>query len=473
MGKGKFGSIVAEILAENERRRKEVPLDFYSVIHPSNLFTVTQRTRSLLRLLRREGIASLAGLRILEVGCGAADWLLNFVSWGATPEHLCGIDIDGQQIAQAVRKLPSADLRPGNAANLPWFDDHFDIVLQATAFTSILDSEFKKAIATEMIRVTKPGGLILWYDFRFDNPWNPHVRGIGARELKQLFPGCSLRLKRVTLLPPLARWIVPLSWAVALLFEKIPPLRTHILACIRSPGPTAREHALRRPQPPSFTGAQERPWEGIYYSPMSASQAREVANLHSLCFRDFFLTGLGEHILSLYYSHYHGRADSICFVARTRRGKIIGFVAGSRNYRNFIRSFYRAQFLQLALGIIRAFFLSSDLRSKIRQRTPQIKDAIASLFRIRHSHESLETTQSRLSREQAGLASVAVHQHLRGRGVAVQLFQMFEQRAKELGVREVELSVLASNARAIGFYKKLGWLAVGRDERDLIFRKRL
>ncbi len=232
----RFGEQIAAVLAENERRRREIPADFYSLMRLPNLFMYTQRNRSLLRLLRRERIIFLAGRKILEVGCGCGEWLVDFMAWGATPELLSGIDVDEKQIAHAAEKIPAADLRVGNAAELPWRDAFFDIVLQATLFTSILNPDFKKAVAAEMMRVVKPGGLILWYDFRFDNPWNPHVRGIGAREIKRLFPGCSFRLRRLTLLPPLARKIVPVSWLAALLLEKLPFLRTHILASIRPRG---------------------------------------------------------------------------------------------------------------------------------------------------------------------------------------------------------------------------------------------
>jgi len=83
-----------------------------------------------------------------------------------------------------------------------------------------------------MRRVLEPGGVILWYDFRYDNPRNPHVRGIGAREIRSLFPGCTVRLRRVTLAPPIARRLVPFSWTVAYLVEKLPLLRTHYLGVI-------------------------------------------------------------------------------------------------------------------------------------------------------------------------------------------------------------------------------------------------
>ncbi len=472
MGNESFDRIVADILAENERRRREIPADFYSVIHPPNLFISTQRKRSLLRLLHREGIASLSRLRILDVGCGPGDWLLDFVSWGATPDLLCGIDIDEQQIAAASRKLPTADLRLGNACELPWPDGCFDLVLQATVFTSILNTEFKKAIAAEIIRVTRPVGLILWFDFRFNNPWNRHVRGIGGNELRRLFPGCSVSLNRVTLLPPLARHVVPVSWVLGLLLEKIPPLRTHILACIRSPRRLRAERAAKagslscRP-----ISQKENAREEVHYSPMGESEAREVASLHRICFQDFFLTGLGDTVLSVYYSHYNTRADSICFVARTAAGEIVGFVAGSRHYDSFIRSFCRANFWTLAIGMIKAFFVSSDMRNKIRERFPQIRYTVESLFKTGDSRDVPDWTEKHSTEETAGLASVAVSPRFRGSGAAAELFGLFEHRAKQLGARVVELSVLQSNARAIAFYRKVGWEATGCDGRNLVFRK--
>ena len=53
--------------------------------------------------------------------------------------------------------------------------DSFDFVFQSTVFTSILDSEVRKEVAGEMLRVLKPGGVILWYDFHVNNPRNPDV----------------------------------------------------------------------------------------------------------------------------------------------------------------------------------------------------------------------------------------------------------------------------------------------------------
>jgi ribosomal protein S18 acetylase RimI-like enzyme len=212
---------------------------------------------------------------------------------------------------------------------------------------------------------------------------------------------------------------------------------------------------------------------GIHYLTMTRALADEVAELHALCFREFFLTGLGRGILSLYYSHYDDRPDSITFVARSPSGRVIGFVAGSRNYEEFLHTFYRANFLPLALAIVRALFSNAEIRGKFRQRTTHIKTAVRSLFRNRHAARQVQTADGLSASERAGLASVAVHPDFRGSGVAVELFRLFEERARRLGVRRVELSVLASNARAIAFYKKVGWQVTRYDEGYVVFEKML
>jgi len=80
--------------------------------------------------------------------------------------------------------------------------------------------------------VLGPGGVVLWYDFTL-NPRNRDTRGINRDELRVLFPGLRPRIRRVTLAPPLARLIAPRSWLAAELLERVPVLRTHLLATLR------------------------------------------------------------------------------------------------------------------------------------------------------------------------------------------------------------------------------------------------
>jgi len=223
------------ILGEYERRAREVPPDFYALYRPANLFNYQGQQRALLKALHAAAMIPLAERRILETGCGQGQWLAIYEAFGAQRANLAAVDLDPARAAFAAARFPGADIRQGNATELPWSDKSFDIVSQSTMFTSVLDPATRLAIAGEMLRVLKTGGAILWYDFLFDNPRNPNVRGIGRSEIRRLFPGCETRLWRVTLAPPLARRLVPVSWSLARLLEKFRILNTHYFGIVRKP----------------------------------------------------------------------------------------------------------------------------------------------------------------------------------------------------------------------------------------------
>lgn len=223
---------IDRIRREYERREREIPADYYSLARPAALFGYTERVRQVIAALRREALYPPAGLDICEVGCGTGQWLADLVTWGADPARMAGIDLLEGRLQTARQRLPAADLRAGDAAELPWPNESFDLVVQSTLFTSILDPDLKRRVALQMLRVLRPGGRILWYDFFRNNPKNPHVRGVGTAEIRALFPGRRVELRRVTLAPPLARLVVPVSRRLALLLEKLPFLRTHYLGVI-------------------------------------------------------------------------------------------------------------------------------------------------------------------------------------------------------------------------------------------------
>jgi ubiquinone/menaquinone biosynthesis C-methylase UbiE len=221
------------ILQEYRRRERELPPDFYSLTRPGILFTYQQRVRATLAALAREGLLPLSGKRILEVGCGTGGWLVDFESWGAERSRLAGIDLDPARAEIARRRLAEADIRVGDAASLPWPAGSFDIVLQSTVLSSILDQGTRRQVAAEMVRVLAPSGVIVWYDFFMNNPSNPNVRGVRAPELRALFPGFRVALERVTLAPPLARRLAPLTWLLPLFLERLRVLNSHYLGVLR------------------------------------------------------------------------------------------------------------------------------------------------------------------------------------------------------------------------------------------------
>jgi ubiquinone/menaquinone biosynthesis C-methylase UbiE len=222
----------ARIRAAYARREEDDPR--YSWFSPGQRFILQQRERRLLALLQRFGFAALESKTILEVGCGTGQWLRDFVKWGARPENVSGIDLLAERVSRAQRLCaPAVSIYCASAAQLPFANERFDLVLQSTVFTSILDRDLKQRIAAEMMRVLKVDGLILWYDYHVNNPWNSDVRGVNRGEIARLFPGCRIELERTTLVPPLTRLLAPYSYMACYLLEKISPLCTHYLGVIR------------------------------------------------------------------------------------------------------------------------------------------------------------------------------------------------------------------------------------------------
>lgn len=220
-----------------ERRRTE-KARLYSWFSKGQLFWFQELERSLLGLLSDNGVESLEAKTILDIGCGSGHWIREFVKLGAMPENLTGIDLLDWRIDAARRTCPTGvRLECGNAESLGFADRSFDVIVQFTVFSSILDSNMKRKVASEMLRVLKEDGFIIWYDFFVRDPRNQDVSSITKAEIYHLFPDCQVEFRRVSLALPLARLIAPYSWLLCYLLEKMKVLNTHYLALIRRTAP--------------------------------------------------------------------------------------------------------------------------------------------------------------------------------------------------------------------------------------------
>lgn len=223
---------IERIKKEYTRRAKEIPADYYSLDNPANLFMISTRKKAVESIVKKN-VPSLADCRILDVGCGRGDGLADFISWGASENNLCGIEILPDRIERASQRFPRADLKLGGGAELPWNSETFDIVSQSTVFSSILEPELRSKLASEMLRVLKPGGFILWYDFTVNNPRNRGVRGVTRNEVEKLFSGAGFKFHKITLAPPLTRLLAGFSLKLCGALENLGFLNTHLLAVIR------------------------------------------------------------------------------------------------------------------------------------------------------------------------------------------------------------------------------------------------
>jgi len=186
-------------------------------------------------LLKRSGFLPLTEKRILDVGCGTGEQLGLFLNWGARPENLFGIDLLPERIRVAQQTFPQITLQIANAESLPFADGAFDLISVFTVFTSILSRQMAANISREMARMLKPGGGVLWYDFRINNPLNKHVGGVTRKQIQKLFPGFGMTVETLSLLPPLARRLGAATKLLYLSLNSVPFLRTHLLGLLVKP----------------------------------------------------------------------------------------------------------------------------------------------------------------------------------------------------------------------------------------------
>jgi ubiquinone/menaquinone biosynthesis C-methylase UbiE len=124
----------------------------------------SQQYWCLATLMRGTGRSSLAGLKILDVGCGKGRFLRACLDMGASPENLFGVDLYSRAIDEARELSPHLHFQASNGTDLDFPDGKFDLLTQFVAFSSIFNDKLRTRLASEMIRVLKPGGYIFWWD---------------------------------------------------------------------------------------------------------------------------------------------------------------------------------------------------------------------------------------------------------------------------------------------------------------------
>jgi len=135
----------------------------YTYANPAFAFHMQEREWAILKLFRKENIV-LKGAKILEVGCGTGHILQRLVEFGA--EEAWGLELMQNRASIAKKRYPILHIQRGNAAQLPYGDSVFDLVIQFMCISSVLDEAIRKDIASEMWRVLRPGGVLLSYDLR-------------------------------------------------------------------------------------------------------------------------------------------------------------------------------------------------------------------------------------------------------------------------------------------------------------------
>jgi 2-polyprenyl-3-methyl-5-hydroxy-6-metoxy-1,4-benzoquinol methylase len=167
-------------------------------------------------------------ISLLEIGAGNGTNAEIFLNLGFKIQNMYFNELLPERILAIKSNYPSNMVYEGNAIEIP-IDKKFDVIFQSTVFTSILNTENRKKLADRMLNLLNPNGVILWYDFIYNNPKNKNVKKVDVSELKSLFSKShKIYYKKITLAPPIGRKVKQFYK----LFN-VPFLRSHILAIIK------------------------------------------------------------------------------------------------------------------------------------------------------------------------------------------------------------------------------------------------
>jgi ubiquinone/menaquinone biosynthesis C-methylase UbiE len=115
-----------------------------------------------LRLLGLRMFRPKKGMSILDVGCGTGSYLEFYQRFQC---NLFGIDPSSAMLEIAKERLgQEADLYHGSAADMPYPDQSFDLIVSMLVLHEI-DHVIRLAVIDEIKRVLKPGGKLLLIDF--------------------------------------------------------------------------------------------------------------------------------------------------------------------------------------------------------------------------------------------------------------------------------------------------------------------
>ncbi|GAB2899218.1 class I SAM-dependent methyltransferase [Paralcaligenes ginsengisoli] len=224
-----------DLVVERYERRKAMGVDSrYNIINAAVWQALLEKQKALFRLLSAHLNTQISETTLLEIGCGSGSNLVELIRLGFDPSNLIGNELLDEKLALARKNLPnSVVLYPGDATSLNILDESLDLVYQSTVFSSLIDNEFQQDLANNMWRWVKPGGAILWYDFIYNNPSNPDVRGVSLKRVKTLFPEAKISTIRVTLAPPISRRVTKIHSSLYTLCNLFPFLRTHVFCWIQ------------------------------------------------------------------------------------------------------------------------------------------------------------------------------------------------------------------------------------------------
>lgn len=172
---------------------------------------------------------------------------------------------------------------------------------------------------------------------------------------------------------------------------------------------------------------------------VSKEDISQVVDVHKASFKNFFLTELGDHFLSVYYKCV-GKDKRGILLGFYEDEKLYGFAAATTLSKNFNRNLILENFFQFSIIGIRLLFTKFP--------------ALVRLFK-----NFTKTNASINDRgEYAELLSIGVSHKKQGRGIGKKLLLKLEETLKTKDCTQLSLTTdFYDNEKAMGFYHSLGY----------------
>ena len=140
--------------------------DNWGPLIPEIQFGEGQFRDLLIEALREHGLgtADMAGLSVVELGCGWGRNLHQFVEMGIPARNIAGIDLIENFIVFGKSQNPAFNIVAGDATRTPFGDGAVDIVLLHTVLSAITDRDLHAKVLREARRLVKPTGLVIVFD---------------------------------------------------------------------------------------------------------------------------------------------------------------------------------------------------------------------------------------------------------------------------------------------------------------------
>ena len=190
---------------------------------------------------------------------------------------------------------------------------------------------------------------------------------------------------------------------------------------------------------------------------MSREMIPEVGNIHREAFAGYMNTRLGNSYLEAFLNWFLKADRALALVALDDDVKVVGYVLGAPlDYGNAMN--------RDLFGIAAASVLMRPWLILSKRFWTIIAGRIKSTLNSFSTHEP----RFRYPEPAMSLVAIGVTSSARGKKIGLSLLRAFEDKARERGIRSLQLTVYPTNAIARKLYESCDWTAVHAMEKNWI-----